>query len=70
MVTKEYKQIGCMDVDPSVGCAFQVRAETDEELSRLCAEHGKFVHNMDMATMPPDMIAKFKAAVKTVKVEF
>lgn len=69
MVTKEYKQVACLDFDPGCGCGFQVRTETEEELFRLGAEHGKLVHNMDMATIPPDMVAKFKAAVKTVKVE-
>ncbi len=68
MVTKEYKQVGCLDF-ASCGCGFMVRAETEEELSRLCAEHGKFVHNMDMATMPADMLAKFKSVIKTAKVE-
>lgn len=67
MVTKEYKQIGCMDVEPSAGCAFQVRAETEEEIFRLGAEHGKIVHNME--AMSPELVTKFKAAVKTVKVE-
>ena len=67
MVTKEYKQIGCMDVDPSACCAFQVRTETEDELWKLTSEHGKFAHNLE--AIPPELAAKLKAAVKTVKVE-
>jgi len=66
METKQYKQLGCLDVAPGMGCAFQVRAETDEEVMRLAAEHGKIVHQM--SSMPPDMAAKAKAAIKTVAV--
>jgi predicted small metal-binding protein len=66
MATKEYKQLGCLDVDPRAGCAFQVRAETEEEVMRLAAEHGKMVHKM--STLPPDMAAKVKSAIKTVSV--
>lgn len=66
MATKQYKQLGCLDVDPKAGCAFQVRAETEEEVMRLAAEHGKSAHKM--AALPPDMAAKVKAAIKTVTV--
>jgi len=66
MATKEYKQLGCLDIDPRAGCAFQVRAETEEEVWRLSAEHGKSMHQA--ATMPPEVMAKAKAAIKTVTV--
>jgi predicted small metal-binding protein len=67
MAQKQYKQLGCLDVDPRAGCAFQVRAETEEEIMRLGAEHGKLAHKMD--SMPPDMLSKVKAAIKTVTVD-
>jgi len=66
MATKQYKQLGCMDVDPSAGCAFLVRAETEEEVMRLGAEHAKICHKM--SALPPDMAVKVKAAIKTVAV--
>ena len=66
MPTKQYKQLGCLDVDPTAGCAFQVRAETEEEVMRLAAEHGKAAHKME--SLPPDMATKVKAAIKTVPV--
>lgn len=40
-MTKQYKQLGCLDVEPNAGCAFQVRAETEDEVMRLVAEHEK-----------------------------
>ena len=66
MATKQYKKLGCMDVDPNGGCAFEVRAETDDEILRLVADHGKTVHKM--THIPPEMAAKVKAAIKTVSV--
>jgi predicted small metal-binding protein len=66
MATKQYKQLGCLDVDPNGQCAFQIRAETEDEVMRLVAEHGKSCHKM--ASIPPDMAAKVKAAIKTVPV--
>jgi predicted small metal-binding protein len=66
MASKQYKQIGCLDVDAKGGCAFQVRAETEEEVMRLTSEHAKARHKM--TTFPPDMAAKVKAAIKTVTV--
>ena len=66
MATKQYKKLGCLDVNPTGGCAFEVRAETDEEILRLVADHGKVVHKM--TSIPPDMAAKVKAAIKTVSI--
>ena len=67
MAKKEYKQLGCLDVDAKAGCAFQVRAETEEEVLRLGGEHAKLAHKMER--MPPDMMAKVKGAIKTVTVD-
>ena len=66
MAKKHYKQLGCMDVDPKGGCAFLVRAETEDEVMRLAGEHAKEVHKE--SSLPPEMVAKVKAAIKTVSV--
>ena len=66
MATKPYKQLGCLDVEPSAGCGFQVRAETEAELMQLVATHAKQCHQLE--TIPQEMAAKVKAAIKTVNV--
>ena len=66
MAMKQYKQLGCMDVNPAAGCAFQVRAETEDEVMRLTGEHAKLCHKM--ANIPSEMAAKVKSAIKTVPV--
>ena len=66
MTSKQYKKLGCMDVDPKGGCAFEVRAETEEEVMRLTADHAKHAHHM--TSMPPEMAQKIKGAMKTVSV--
>lgn len=66
MSTKQYKQLGCLDVDPKGGCAFEVRAESEDEVLRMVADHAKTMHKM--ASVPPDMAAKIKGAIKTVSV--
>ena len=66
MATKQYKQLGCLDVDASAGCAFQVRAKTETEVLKLGAMHAKECHKLE--SLPPEMAAKVKAAIKTVTV--
>ena len=66
MAAKQYKQLGCLDVQPSAGCAFQVRAETESELMQLVATHAKQCHKLD--SIPQEMADKVKAAIKTVTV--
>ena len=66
MADKQYKQLGCLDVQPSGGCGFQVRAETEAELMQLVATHAKQCHKLD--SIPPEMAAQVKAAIKTVPV--
>lgn len=56
------KMLRCRDV--GVDCDAVIRAETEEELMRKVAEHAKTVHGM--SEIPPDMIAKVKAAIKEV----
>jgi predicted small metal-binding protein len=66
MPTKDYKKLGCLDASPTGGCAFEVRAETEDEVMRIMADHAKHAHNM--ASVPPDMAAKAKSVIKTVPV--
>jgi len=66
MATKEYKQLGCLDVQPSGGCGFQVRTETETELLQLVASHAKQCHKME--SIPQEMVDQVKAAIKTVTV--
>lgn len=66
MAAKQYKQLGCLDVDPSVGCGFQVRTETEAELMQLVATHAKQCHKLD--SIPKEMVAKVQSAIKTVTV--
>lgn len=66
MADKQYKQLGCLDVQPGGGCGFQVRAETEAELMQLVAAHAKQCHKLD--SIPQEMVSKVHAAVKTVTV--
>ena len=66
MSGKQYKKLGCLDVNPTGGCAFEIRAETEAEVMRVVSDHAKTIHNM--TNVPPDMIAKIKGAIKTVTV--
>ena len=56
------KMLRCRDV--GVDCDAVIRAKTEKELMRKVAEHAKTVHGM--SKIPPDMIAKVKAAIKEV----
>lgn len=66
MATKEYKKLGCLDLNPTGGCAFEVRAETADEVMRLTGEHAKTMHQM--TSMPPEMASKATSAIKSVSV--
>ena len=66
MSSKQYKKLGCLDVNPKGGCAFEVRAESESEVIRIVGDHAKTVHKM--ANPSPDMLAKIKGAIKSVNV--
>ena len=66
MSNMQYKKLGCLDVDPKGGCAFEVRAESEEEVLRMVSDHAKTIHKM--ASPPPEMVSKIKGAIKTVTV--
>jgi len=50
----------CKDV--GVDCSFEATAETEEELMKKIAEHAKEAHGME--TIPADMLARVKQAIK------
>lgn len=66
MASKQYRKLGCMDVDPAGGCAFEVRAETEDEVMRLAADHAKHAHGMTNPSA--DVVRKIRGAIKTVSV--
>jgi predicted small metal-binding protein len=56
------KQIRCRDA--GVDCDFEARAETEEELLKVCAEHAKAAHGLEQ--VPPELAAKVRAAIRDV----
>ena len=50
--------------DFGMNCSWEGSGNTMDELLMKGAQHTKEAHNM--ANMPPDMVAKVKAAVKQV----
>ena len=67
MAQKQYKQLGGLEVDSRAGGAFQVGAETADEVMRLAGEHAKVAHKL--SSLPPEMLTTVKAAIKTVTVD-
>lgn len=49
-----------------VKTAAQMRAETEEDILRLGAEHATHCHSKEM--LPPDMTARVNTTIKTVAV--
>jgi predicted small metal-binding protein len=50
----------CKDI--GMDCKFETTAPTEAELMKKIAEHAKSAHKME--TIPPDVMAKVKAAIK------
>ena len=66
MATKQYRKLGCLQVNPVGGCAFEVQAETEEEVMRLTNDHAKNAHNM--TSIPPEIVSKLRSMIETVTV--
>ena len=64
MAQKEYKQLSCRDAGAE--CDFLVRAETEDEVMAVAADHGTRVHGMKEVT--PELKNKMKSLIKTVRV--
>jgi predicted small metal-binding protein len=45
-------------------CPKELRAETEEELLKLAAEHAEKDHGISAAVVPPAIMAMVKAAIK------
>lgn len=54
------KVLKCRDL--GTDCDFVARAETEEDLFKIVAEHGKEVHSME--EVPPEMLEKARAAIR------
>lgn len=54
------KILKCRDL--GMECGFQAHGKTDDEVLRQTAEHAKDKHGI--ATMPPDLQQKARAAIK------
>jgi len=45
-------------------CTHELRAETEEELLKLAAEHAEKDHGIHASSIPPAIMAMVKAAIK------
>lgn len=54
------KVVNCKDV--GFDCEGVIRAETEEEVLKLVAEHAKEVHGME--EVPPDVVEKVRAVMQ------
>lgn len=57
------KVLRCRDL--GMNCPKEVRAETEEELMKLAAEHAEKDHGIAAANIPPSILAMVKSAIKT-----
>jgi predicted small metal-binding protein len=56
------KVLRCRDV--GLDCPKEVRAETEDELLKLAAEHAEKDHGIPAALIPPSLLAVVKSAIK------
>lgn len=54
------KQIDCGKVNPASGCGHVIRAESEEEVLRLAAEHAK-EHGMEAS---PELLAQVRTHIE------
>jgi predicted small metal-binding protein len=55
------KELECAKVDPSSGCQYVVRGETEEEVMRNAAEHAK-EHGIRDVT--PELMERVKSSIR------
>ena len=58
------KLLCCRDL--GMDCPKEVRAETEEELLKLAAEHAEKDHGISATMIPPSILAMVKSAIKDV----
>ncbi len=56
------KLLRCRDL--GTNCPKEIRAENEEELLRLAAEHAEKDHGISTAFIPPSMLQTVKDAIK------
>jgi predicted small metal-binding protein len=56
------KVLRCADLGMS--CSKEIRAENEEELLKLAAEHAEKDHGVSAASIPPSILAMVKAAIR------
>ncbi len=60
--TEMAKILRCADL--GMNCPKEIRAESEEELLKLAAEHAEKDHGVSAASIPPSILAMVKAAIK------
>jgi len=56
------KVLRCRDL--GTHCSKEIRAENEEELMKLAAEHAEKDHGISASSIPPAMLQLVKAAIK------
>jgi predicted small metal-binding protein len=56
------KVLRCRDL--GMNCSHELRAETEEELLKLAAEHAEKDHGIHASSIPPSIMAMVRAAIK------
>jgi predicted small metal-binding protein len=56
------KVLRCRDLGTS--CPKEIRADNEQELLRLAAEHAEKDHGIAVSSLPPSILAMVKAAIK------
>ena len=56
------KVLRCRDL--GMNCSHELRAETEEELLQLAAEHAEKDHGIHASSIPPSIMAMVRAAIK------
>jgi predicted small metal-binding protein len=56
------KVLHCRDL--GMNCTKEIRAETEEEVLQLAAEHAEKDHGIHASSIPPSILAMVKAAIK------
>ena len=56
------KVLRCRDL--GMNCSHELRAETEEELLKLAAEHAEKDHGIHASSIPPSIMAMVRAAIR------
>jgi len=57
------KVLRCRDL--GINCPKEIRAQTEDELLKLAADHAEKDHGMPMENIPPSILAMVKAAIRS-----